>query len=117
MEADPYGRTVFFIPRREVSIQVDIINSKQMFVNLPGVLEKCIMAHVDAEVLVTVSGAKRGGVKHISYNSYADSASTCRSYVCAASAGPIGEDDMPRVELEPEPIKIECSVDMEWWLE
>ena len=57
------------------------------------------------------------GVKHISYNSYGDSAASGRSYVCAASAAPMGADETPRVELEPEPIKVECSVDMEWWLE
>lgn len=74
-------------------------------------------ARGNAEALATASGTNLAGVKHISYNSYGDSAASCRPYVCAASAAPSGTGEMPRVELEPEPIKIECSVDVEWWLE
>ena len=74
-------------------------------------------ARGNAEALAAASRTKLAGVKHISYNSYGDSAASGRSYVCAASAAPMGADETPRVELEPEPIKVECSVDMEWWLE
>lgn len=43
--------------------------------------------------------------------------------LCYASAGglaletPAGSSDFKATVLEPEPIEVECSVDVEWWLE
>ena len=56
-----------------------------------------------------------GGVKHISYNSRA--AGYGRTYCVAACAPDGASGGSEETVLEPEPIEVECSVDMEWWLE
>lgn len=76
-------------------------------------------ARSNAQALAAASGSRLGGVKHISYNSGLG----CMDRLCYASAGglaleaPAGSGDFKATVLEPEPIEVECSVDVEWWLE
>lgn len=72
-------------------------------------------ARGNAEALAAAAGSKLGGVKHISYNSRA--ASYGRTYCVAACAPDGAPGDSEETVLEPEPIEVECSVDVEWWLE
>lgn len=72
-------------------------------------------ARGNAETLAAAAGSKLGGVKHISYNSRA--ASYGRTYCVAACAPDGAPGDSEETVLEPEPIEVECSVDVEWWLE
>lgn len=63
-----------------------------------------------AEALAAASGMALGGVKEIRYRrnidgfAYAD--------FCAAPAS----DEGAAPDLQPEPIEVECSVDVDWWL-
>lgn len=68
-----------------------------------------------AEALAAASGSALAGVKEIRYRRRGD------SYLCPPVACPDGaafasgtEDSMP--ELQPEPIDVECSVGIDWWL-
>lgn len=76
-------------------------------------------ARSNAQALAVASGSRLGGVKHISYNSGLG----CMDRLCYAGAGglaleaPAGSGDFKATVLEPEPIEVECSVDVEWWLE
>ena len=76
-------------------------------------------ARNNAQALAAASGSKLDGVKHISYNSQLGS----MDRLCYASAAdfalgaPAGSADSKVTVLEPEPIEVECSVDVEWWLE
>ena len=72
-------------------------------------------ARGNAETLAAAAGSKLGGVKHISYNSRA--ASYGRTYCVAACAPDGAPGDSEETVLEPGPIEVECSVDVEWWLE
>lgn len=72
-------------------------------------------ARGNAETLAAAAGSKLGGVKHISYNSRA--ASYGRTYCVAACAPDGAPGDSEETVLEPELIEVECSVDVEWWLE
>lgn len=71
-------------------------------------------ARANAEALAAASGTSLGAVKHISYNASPSN----NLFVCAASAdcGPGNASD-DGLRLEPEPIEVECSVEIEWWLE
>lgn len=71
-------------------------------------------ARANAETLAVVSGATLGAVKHISYNAMPSNS----LLVCAASAdcGPSALDG-GAPSLGPEPIEVECAVEVEWWLE
>ena len=74
-------------------------------------------ARNNAQALAAASGSKLDGVKHISYNSQLGS----MDRLCYASAAdfalgaPAGSADSKVTVLEPEPIEVECSVDVEWW--
>lgn len=72
-------------------------------------------ARGNAQALAVAAGSKLSGVKHISYNSRA--AGYGRTY-CVAACAPDGAPGGPEeTVLDPEPIEVECSVDVEWWLE
>ena len=76
-------------------------------------------ARNNAQALAAASGSRLGGVKHISYNSRLDDMG-CIRFDSTRSFGleaPAGSGDFKATVLEPEPIEIECSVDVEWWLE
>lgn len=76
-------------------------------------------ARNNARALATASGSKLGGVKHISYNSRLGDMG-CFRYDSTRSLGleaPEGSGDFKATVLDPEPIEVECSVDVEWWLE
>lgn len=76
-------------------------------------------ARNNAQALAAASGARLGGVKHISYNNRLDDMG-CIRFDSTRSLGldaPTGPGDFKATVLEPEPIEIECSVDVEWWLE
>lgn len=70
-------------------------------------------ARANAEALAAASGTTLGAVKHISYNAMPSN----DLLVCAASAdcGPSAADG-GAPSLVPEPIEVECSVEVEWWL-
>lgn len=72
-------------------------------------------ARGNAQALAVAAGSMLGGVKHISYNSRA--AGYGRTYCVAACAPDGASGGSEETVLEPEPIEVECSVDMEWWLE
>lgn len=66
------------------------------------------------EALAAAAGAELAGVKEIRYNRSGDS---CFWGVACADgcATPNGAaSSMP--DLHPEPIDVECSVDVDWWL-
>lgn len=71
-------------------------------------------ARANAKTLAAASGATLGAVKHISYNAMPSNS----LLVCAASAdcGPSASDG-GAPSLGPEPIEVECAVEVEWWLE
>ena len=76
-------------------------------------------ARNNAQALAVASGSKLGGVKHISYNSRLGEIGNIR-YAAARGAAdfPVaGPGDSRVTVLEPEPVEVECSVDVEWWLE
>lgn len=71
-------------------------------------------ARLSAEALATAAGTELAGVKEIRYNRSGDS---CFWGVACADgcATPNGAaSSMP--DLHPEPIDVECSVDVDWWL-
>lgn len=76
-------------------------------------------ARGNAQALAVASGSKLGGVKHISYNSRLGERDSIRyAAPCgAADFSVAGPGDSKATVLEPEPIEVECSVDVEWWLE
>lgn len=75
-------------------------------------------ARGNARALAAASGTKLAGVKHISYNGDGGHAWICNESVgCVPDGGVPDGGNPPYVDLEPEPIQIECSVDVEWWLE
>lgn len=76
-------------------------------------------ARDNAQTLAVASGTKLGGVKHISYNSRlgATNRFCYDGAVDFALGAPAGSADFKVTVLEPEPIEVECSVDIEWWLE
>ena len=72
-------------------------------------------ARSNAQALAAAAGAKLGGIKHISYNSRPGD---CGGVYCAAMGAPDGASGgLGETVLDPEPIEVECSVDVEWWLE
>lgn len=76
-------------------------------------------ARSNAQALAAASGSRLGGVKHISYNSrLGDTGRFCYDGAGGlALEAPAGSGDFKATVLEPEPIEVECSVDVEWWLE
>ena len=76
-------------------------------------------ARGNAQALAVASGSRLGGVKHISYNScLGDMGQICyASERFDAGAPSAGIGDSKVTVLEPEPVRVECSVDVEWWLE
>lgn len=70
-------------------------------------------ARGSAQALAAAAGSKLGGIKHISYNSRSGD---CGGMYCAAMGAPDGAPGGPG-ETALEPIEVECSVDVEWWLE
>lgn len=72
-------------------------------------------ARGNAQALAAAAGTKLGGIKHISYNSRPGDYGTV---YCAAMGAPDGASGgLGETVLDPEPIEVECSVDVEWWLE
>lgn len=76
-------------------------------------------ARSNAQALAAASGSRLGGVKHISYNSrLGDTGRFCFDGADGlVLEAPAGSGDFKATVLEPEPIEVECSVDVEWWLE
>lgn len=76
-------------------------------------------ARDNAQALAVASGSKLGGVKHISYNSRLGATNRfCYDGAADFALGaPAGSADSKVTVLEPEPVEVECSVDVEWWLE
>lgn len=72
-------------------------------------------ARQNAEALAAAAGERLGSVKSISYNHGGSRYAfrVCESGGHAPGAAP---DDFPEVDFEPEPIDIECEVDVVWWL-
>ena len=71
-------------------------------------------ARLSAEALAAAAGTELAGVKEIRYNRSGDSCFW--GVACAdASAAPNGAAS-PMPDLHPEPIDVECSVDVDWWL-
>ena len=71
-------------------------------------------ARLSAEALAAAAGTELAGVKEIRYNRSGDSC-FWRVACADASATPNGAaSSMP--DLHPEPIDVECSVDVDWWL-
>ena len=71
-------------------------------------------ARLSAEALATVAGMELAGVKEIRYSRSGDSCFW--GVACAdASATPNGAASSMS-DLHPEPIDVECSVDVDWWL-
>ncbi len=72
-------------------------------------------ARGNAQALATAAGSKLGGIKHISYNSRSgDYGRVCCATMGVPGGAPGGFEE---TVLDPEPIEVECSVDVEWWLE
>lgn len=71
-------------------------------------------ARLSAEALATAAGMELAGVKEIRYNRSGDSCfwGVARADGCATPNG--AASSMP--DLHPEPIEVECSVDVDWWL-
>ena len=61
-------------------------------------------------------GVKLAGVKHISYNSDSRDYDWCVCEAAPAGVPDDGEGDEKTV-IEPEPVEVSCSVDVEWWIE
>ena len=71
-------------------------------------------ARSSAEALAAASGKRLGEVRQIRYNRPADG--FCYSdYRHAESA--FSPDSNPMPNINPEPIEVTCSVDVDWWLE
>ena len=71
-------------------------------------------ARLSAEALAAAAGMELAGVKEIRYNR--SGGSNFWGALCAdGCATPNGAaSSMP--DLHPEPIDVECSVDVDWWL-
>lgn len=61
-------------------------------------------------------GVKLAGVKRISYNSDLRDYDWCVCEAAPAGVPDDGEGDEKMV-IEPEPVEVSCSVDVEWWIE
>ena len=73
-------------------------------------------ARANAQVLAEAAGVKLAGVKHISYNSDSRDYDWCVCEAAPAGVPDDGEGDEKTV-IEPEPVKVSCSVDAEGWVE
>lgn len=73
-------------------------------------------ARANAQVLAEAAGVKLAGVKHISYNSDSRDYDWCVCEAAPAGVPDDGEGDEKTV-IEPEPVEVSCSVDVEWWIE
>ena len=73
-------------------------------------------ARANAQALADASGVKLAGVKRISYNSDLRDYDWCVCEAAPAGVPDDGEGDEKTV-IEPEPVKVSCSVDAEWWVE
>ena len=71
-------------------------------------------ARSSAESLATASGKRLGEVRHIRYNRPADG--FCYSDYCHAESV-FSPDSAPMPGINPEPIEVTCSVDVDWWLD
>ena len=71
-------------------------------------------ARLSAEALATAAGMELAGVKEIRYNRSGDSCfwGVARADGCATPNGAASS----MLDLHPEPIEVECSVDVDWWL-
>lgn len=71
-------------------------------------------ARGNAQALAAAAGSKLDGIKHISYNSRSGDYGRVYAAMGVPDGAPGG---LGETVLEPEPIEVECSVDVEWWLE
>lgn len=72
-------------------------------------------ARGNAQALAAAAGSKLGSVKHISYNSRSgDYDGACYAAMGAPGGAPGCHEE---TVLDPEPIEVEYTVDVEWWLE
>lgn len=70
-------------------------------------------ARSSAETLAEAAGMVLGGVKEIRYRRDNDGFGTI-CFDAAPPSSPLGDSSMP--DFSPEPINIECHVDVDWWL-
>lgn len=71
-------------------------------------------ARSSAEALATASGKRLGEVRQIRYNRPTDG--FCYSDYCRAESV-FSPDSAPMPDINPEPIEVTCSVDVDWWLD
>lgn len=71
-------------------------------------------ARGSAEALAAASGKRLGEVRQIRYNRPADG--FCYSDYCRAESV-FSPDSNPMPSVNPEPIEVTCSVDVDWWLD
>ena len=71
-------------------------------------------ARGSAEALAAASGKRLGEVRQIRYNRPTDGYSYAGDFCMERMAG-IDSSAIP--DLNPEPIEVTCSVDVDWWLE
>ena len=73
-------------------------------------------ARVSAEALAVAAGKQLGEVRQIRYRRYDGGYAAAPAGIYARRSGDTGADDtLP--DLNPEPIEVECSVDVDWWPE
>lgn len=71
-----------------------------------------------AATLAAATGTRLAGVKEIRYNCVRGEYFGFRGDACSARRGradDFDEDELP--SFDPEPVEVECHVDVEWWLE
>lgn len=72
-------------------------------------------ARFSAEALALAAGKRLGDVRQIRYNRYDEDFSASARFCSERPSATQEDDDLPN--LNPEPIEVECSVDVDWWLE
>ncbi len=71
-------------------------------------------ARSSAEALAAAAGKRLGDVRQIRYKRYDGTFGAAPGSISFDERSE-AEEDLP--DLDPEPIEIECSVDVDWWLE
>lgn len=101
--------------RADMSIEFDIEDQRAAEDEL--IARAVEQARKNAESLAKASGTKIEGIKHISYNSESGDYDWMVCEAAAAGAFGGGGDGAPETVVDPEPKKVSCSVDIDWWIE
>lgn len=72
-------------------------------------------ARFSAEALASAAGKRLGDVRQINYKRYDGDFSASARFCLERPSAAQEDDDLPN--LNPGPIEVECSVDVDWWLE